>query len=257
MKYRGRRYEFPSIRTMTPRRDAELASTIWSEGRESLKELLKYCINNRICTLACCAGHDEREEDEGYSNGYISFILNNRKTANAMVPLLSVATSTLGVDAIAFSTYKENGTIDCQIRIREYMENHVFDTILKTLKRIRDGEKLEIDPMVQSMYDTITGIDRRTVEDFSVEYRFFLTRGGVFEIKAPNRCTKRDYLSPDELIELMGEVQQDGDIFKGRKRNLLDNIYQFCLDRRTITLNRLQDLRWAKKKEKSPIQNEY
>ena len=246
-------YKFSSIRTMTPKRDAELAATIWSEGRESLKELLKYCIENRICTLSCCAGHDEEwvdetgEKQEGYSWGYIAFALRNKRTAKAMLPLFSVMIEEFGVEQIDFSTLQDNGTIDAVIHIREGMEDHVFGRILETLKRIRSKNEIEPNEMVKSMYDTIMGIDRRKVEDFSVLYRLYLERGGEFEFKdsTMENTTRKSYLLPEEVIQCMQEIQQDEKIFKGNKRNALDNIYQFCTDQQTVMYTRLLDLKWA------------
>lgn len=266
MRYKAdSKYKFSSIRTMTPRRDAELASTVWAEGRESLKELLKYCIENRICTLACCAGHDEVWEDfvtgeknEGYSWGYIAFTLRNKRTSDAMLPLFSEMITELGVDRIEFFTYKDNGTIDATMSIREGMEDYVFGRILHNLKRIRGNEEIELDPMIKSMYDTITGIDRRKVEEFSVGYRLYLERGGAFGFKDSRmeKFEEREYLLPEEIIQSMQEIQQDKEIFKGNKTSRLDNIYQFCIDQKTVMYNRLLDIKWALENVSSKEMNE-
>lgn len=52
--------------------DYEIAAKEWSEGSESLEELLLYCLKNNIVTQACCIGHKEND------TAFIQFELSER-----------------------------------------------------------------------------------------------------------------------------------------------------------------------------------
>ena len=61
----------------------EKAAKIFSEGNKSLENLLLYCFKNNIKTVACCAGHEEKNKPFGY----LSF-KNNEKDIGVILKLI-------------------------------------------------------------------------------------------------------------------------------------------------------------------------
>lgn len=58
-------------------KEKEQAITEFSEGSESLENLLTYCFDNNIETLSCCAGHEELP----ICTAYLVFVLNDETIA--------------------------------------------------------------------------------------------------------------------------------------------------------------------------------
>lgn len=92
----GDKKEFEGIEnTGAPRKKeipiemAEEAGRVYGEGRETLSNLITYCVKNGIRTFACCAGHEQEDEKGSYSRGYLSFALENEKTREAVLALFS------------------------------------------------------------------------------------------------------------------------------------------------------------------------
>lgn len=52
------------------------AALAYSEGNESLRELLEFCFSNDIWTIACCKGHSNRDD----KSGFVTFNLDYQNT---------------------------------------------------------------------------------------------------------------------------------------------------------------------------------
>lgn len=61
--------------------DIKCLANAYGEGRKSLEDLIYFCINNGIKTLASCAGHKVGEK---LSSAYLTFILDDKNTMNAI-----------------------------------------------------------------------------------------------------------------------------------------------------------------------------
>lgn len=116
------------------------ASKVWSEGRKSLEELLLYCIQNGIKTVACCAGHyHEGAKDTGYG-GYIGFDFGDKNTREVIYKLISMEISQKQNTTTVIHRIKNN---DESIDLKEvYIQNErgedddIFSRLLQEIQEI-------------------------------------------------------------------------------------------------------------------------
>lgn len=134
-----------------PKEDDELDIAIkqWAEGNPHLEAALRQCIDNRVKTIASCAGHDKWDDDP-----YISMEIIDESRKKIYSILSSVFKFRKGISSVDV----EN-TIDEQGNNRAYLTIHaktrykdeIFDAIT-------EGTKKEIDldmcpPIVRKMME--------------------------------------------------------------------------------------------------------
>ena len=128
---------------LNTKEEQEKYARLWSEGRESLYNLLIFCMENNIKTVACCAGHEET-----YTKGYIGFDMDDPRTRDIIMKLIShkfsekenLNITTIGNNEDLAAYLYSNGT---------EMNDEFFLEILKQIDEIIKGKEVEIDPRAQ------------------------------------------------------------------------------------------------------------
>ena len=115
----------------------EKAADDFSEGNETLKELLTFCFENDIKTTACCSGHN------GQKMPYIQFEFNDKN----MQPILKMLKQLSLEDAISNLTFRKQPGVTSNfcISMMDDKYNEGFKQILEALKYEKKVEISEID----------------------------------------------------------------------------------------------------------------
>lgn len=181
--------------------------------------------------MACCAGHDEQE----YGLGYISFILNNERTKNIMLLLFSEILNLSGIEFVRFYASKTNN-VAYSFYVSKGKQDETFEAVKKLLESI-ENEKKQVNPMVKTIHDTITGLKRGNIKAFEIIYNPRETTSKIrLESSTLEIDKEEEHRTPEEIISIMKEIQNYPGIFCGDKRSYLDNIYSYCLDQVGIAI---------------------
>ena len=154
----------------------------FSEGSNSLENLLKFCYENKIVTRACCIGHDDNKESEN-PFPYISFIIDKDqyKLMESVFNKLLIAEGIKENTRIEIA--KENEKILLCIRFMYNQENireNFFNLLELLLKQYLQENKVT-NGKYDNLFDAFNILcDEEEISEININYQELI----AFEEKA-------------------------------------------------------------------------
>lgn len=189
------------------------ASKVWSEGRKSLEELLLYCMQNGIKTVACCAGHYHEGDKDMGDSGYIGFDFGDKNTREVISKLISMEISQKQNTTTVIHRIKSN---DESIDLKEiYIQNErgedddIFSRLLQEIQEIlQEKEKNQsIDNKTQKMLEFLN-IECKDNVIFEMSYLPQKDElDSLINVKgiAPRGCEKLKFEQASRIMDYMKE----------------------------------------------------
>ncbi|MBQ9319063.1 MAG: hypothetical protein IJR82_05470 [Bacilli bacterium] len=111
------------------------AAKYWSEGYNTFEEILNFCLNNRVSTLACCKGHNIGDCP------YMTFVYNkdSRKLINGFLNGLQ---RIKGIQIMFSTTGDTNNPFNVTVYANMFNRDKVFNLINNSLKNRQESDEL-------------------------------------------------------------------------------------------------------------------